>query len=224
MSGGEDMNAGEGARGRKVDPVEAFERLRAADPVDAARLPDTTDPRARILFEEITMSTPTAPIKPSTPRRAVLVGAAAVTVVIAAVAAGILGGWFTSPEAPPVAEGPDDTAVDPGSGGMAMCAEVYSLETLAARDFAFDGTVTAIDGDDVTFEVNEVFAGDVGDTVTLGGASSVTGDPNLSSAGGPGLGVGDRALVAGDDTFAWGCGFTQDYDAAVADQWRQTLG
>jgi hypothetical protein len=34
------------------------------------------------------------------------------------------------------------------------------------------------------------------------------------------LEAGTRLLVSGDDGYAWSCGFTQDYDESVADQWR----
>jgi len=35
--------------------------------------------------------------------------------------------------------------------------------------------------------------------------------------------TGTRQLVAGDGGFAWGCGFTQPYDADLADQWNEEL-
>ena len=45
----------------------------------------------------------------------------------------------------------------------------------------------------------------------------------IGYVGGPSLVVGHRYLVAGDDHFAWACGFTQAYDAAVAAQWSAAL-
>lgn len=150
--------------------------------------------------------------------------ATAVVAAIAAIGAAALGGWLTSPDPAPVVDGRVGGSQDPVSPGEpAMCVEQYSLESLAARDFAFDGTVTAIDGDEISFEVHEVFAGDVTGTVTLGGAAVVAADQSVSSVPGADLEVGDRALVAGDERFAWGCGFTQAHDPEVADQWRDTL-
>lgn len=108
----------------------------------------------------------------------------------------------------------------PGSG-IGSCVATYSLSTLAARDFAFDGTVAAIDGDRVTFRVGQAFKGDLGGEVTLT-ATGMTGT-SVTSAGGPTLAVGGRFLVAGDDTFAWACGFTQPYDAGVAADWAAAL-
>lgn len=103
--------------------------------------------------------------------------------------------------------------------GQALCVALYSLETLRDREFAFDGTVKAVSGGDVTFEVHEWFKGGSGGEVTLDG-SSVTGISSVSEISAD---VGVRLLVAGDDTFAWACGFTQAYSAEVASEWRATL-
>ncbi|MDL2335741.1 MAG: hypothetical protein QFC55_06905 [Chloroflexota bacterium] len=99
--------------------------------------------------------------------------------------------------------------------------EHYSLATLAKRTIAFDGTVTAVRGIEVEFQVNQAFDGVSGNDVTLT-AEGMTGT-TIKSAGGPTLRVGDRYLVAGEDHFAWPCGFTQPYDAAVAAQWVSTF-
>ena len=59
--------------------------------------------------------------------------------------------------------------VDGGAagGGAAGICLAYSVEELANRDFAFDGTLTALDGDQATFTVNESFIGDESGSVTL---------------------------------------------------------
>ena len=113
---------------------------------------------------------------------------------------------------PPAGEG------GPISAGSASCVELYSPETLAWRQVAFDGTVEAVDGDQVTFRVGEWYHGGDTPTVTLAGASTFGG---LTSAG-PALSLepGTRLLVAGDGGFAWGCGFTQPYDPEAAQSWR----
>jgi len=111
----------------------------------------------------------------------------------------------------------------PASGGpvSASCVELYSLPTLAKRSWAFDGTVSAISGDQATFTVNTWFRGGSSNSVSLT-ATGMTG-ASITSAGGPTLVVGQRFLVAGEETFAWPCGFTQPYDAAVAAQWADAL-
>lgn len=116
----------------------------------------------------------------------------------------------------------DAAAPDPQPGpGIGSCIETYTISALAKRDFAIDGTVTVIDGDAVTFAVNEIFAGDVGETLALT-ATGMTGAA-VTSAGDTTLTMGERYLVAGDGAYAWGCGFTQPYDVLVAAEWAEAL-
>lgn len=208
---------------------EELEALRRADPVDPAAMPSSSSPQARALFERITMSDTDTTAEPrTTSRRWVAVAAAAAAVVAIAGGAIALGGDDDTTPTPNTEVATDSTApntTDGGPitpGGIASCVEQYSLETLANRDAAFDGTVEAVDGDTITFTVNEWFRGGEGDTTTRRGASTLGG---ITSAG-PSVSLepGTRLLVAGDDDFAWGCGFTQPYDAAVAAQWADTLG
>ena len=125
----------------------------------------------------------------------------------------------STPEPAPIAtDSGSDPDVVPG-GGFASCAFEYTPETLAQREVAFEGVITGTDGDAITFDVGEVFTGDVPDPVTLGGGLLLVGGGTVS-AGEYDLAVGDRVLVAGDGGFAWACGFTQPYDADVAEQWR----
>ena len=142
-----------------------------------------------------------------------LAAAAAAAVVVMAVIANS-GGGVPAPSSDP------GTGIggDPGTG-IGSCVESYGPTTLASRDFAFDGTVTAIDGEQVTFDVNSAYAGEVGDSITLT-ATGMTGT-SITSAGGPSLSEGERYLVAGDGVFAWGCGFTQPYNEAVAAEWAE---
>ena len=122
-----------------------------------------------------------------------------------------------------------DEPITPGSGGAitpggstASCVEHYDLVNLAHREIAFDGTVTAIDGDDVRFVVTKWFRGKTAPTITLRGAAALGG---LTSTGRPAaLAPGTRLLVAGDGGFAWACGFTQPYDDVVAQQWEEVFG
>lgn len=191
------------------DPLDA---LRAADPVRDDHLPPASLARIRARIQEdvITMTSTT----PRTGRPARLLGAGVGFAAVAALAMALLvGGRNAAPGA------------FPGSSagtGSAVCVEQYSPAALANRTFAFDGTVTAINGDKVTFAVSDGFRGVDGDTITLD-APGMTGTA-VTSAGGPNLVIGERYLVAGDATFVWACGFTQPYDAAVAAQWSAALG
>ncbi|MBA3876341.1 MAG: hypothetical protein C0498_05300 [Anaerolinea sp.] len=195
------------------DPLDA---LRAADPVDADRLSSASLARIRARISEDVM---TETITRGAPRRARLFGLGAGAAALATFALVlILGGRGSAPgivPAPPDGTGSDGTS-------SASCVEPYSPTALANRSFAFDGAVTAIDGERVTFAVNEVFRGAQDETVTLD-APGMTGT-SITSAGGPNLSVGERYLVAGDDTFVWACGYTQPFDAAVAAEWAAALG
>ena len=207
------------------DPHEELAALRAADPVDQSSLPSAKDPKARALFERITMNDVSGPQPGSRPRRraAVVMAAAAVIVLVIAVLAVSFGGNSGSSE---VATDTTTTTAAVGEpltpGGVsASCVELYDLTTLANREVAFDGTVEQVDGDRVTFQVNGWYEGGEGTQVTLEGAGTIGG---LTSAGeGVSLEPGTRLLVAGDGGFAWSCGFTQPYDAAVAAQWEAAL-
>jgi len=215
--------------------VDELERLRAADPAPSDAIEEmTTSARARALRAELTMQTddPT-PTPTPTWRRTALAGLTLVALAIGGVAVAIQladdGGAAGDDLADPVTTPDDGTAPGTGGeqpdamppgGGMAMCLAVYSPETLADREVAFAGTVTAMAGDDITFDVEEVFRGDVGETETLGGAEFIGGiNPDNPTP----VAVGDRLLVAGDGGFAWGCGFTQPYDDEVAATWRDVL-
>ncbi|MDH3606373.1 MAG: hypothetical protein OER12_05200 [Acidimicrobiia bacterium] len=219
----------------KHEPLDA---LRDADPIVAERLPGVgDDPRAQALFEEIT-SLPIeeeAPSPTRAPKRSWIFQPAWAASAAVALVAGVvgtvalLGGSPSDPpdtQTVPTNQTPPTAAAAPIAGA---CVEQYDLETLANRDFAFDGTVTSVDGDQVTFLVNQWFRGDQVTEVTLtatgltGGALTEEGVPLeeevTSIGGGLTLVDGERFLVAGSDIFVWSCGFTQSYDPAVAADW-----
>jgi len=191
------------------DPLDA---LRAADPVDAERLSSASLARIRARVSEDVMTTPEpSRRRPWSPRSLGLGAGVAAIAALALVLA--FGGRGNTPD------------ITPGGSvgtGSAACVEQYSPTTLTNRSFAFDGTVSAINGEQVTFTVSKAFRGAAGATITLD-APGMTGTA-ITSAGGPNLAVGERYLVAGDDHFVWACGYTQAYDAAVAAEWAAALG
>jgi hypothetical protein len=158
--------------------------------------------------------------------RSAVVGAAAAAVLAAgAVSAVILTGG-SSDDAP----GPPDR----GSGSVAAsCVEQFSIETLARRDFAFDGTITEIippedpeaekvaAAAEVVFDVHRWYKGGGGETVTLktyelpGAISSIEGSLDLS--------VGNRLLASGDDVYLWSCGFSKPYSEANAQLYQEAF-
>lgn len=198
----------------EMDPIE---ELRRADPVDADRLPLAALARIRERSQgEIMASTDETAATPRGVRRWPQAFAAGIgALAVAAVAFVVLNG--TDPGAPGVLPDPD-----PSNGRItARCVEAYSLDTLRNRDHAFDGTVTGISGDRVSFAVNEAYSGLDSASITLT-AMGMTGT-TISSVGGPTLVAGERYLIAGDDEFVWACGFSQPYEPDLAAQWAAAL-
>jgi hypothetical protein len=189
-----------------------FTRLANADPVDLAG--EDTAKRAA-LFRSITAQP--AGGGAVWRRPTVLAGGAVAVAVLGAITtAAILRGGGGGTQ---VAPDPTAGTVDPG-GFAGMCAEMYSPEGLVRREWAFDGTVTSIDGYVATFEVHNWFKGGGGDSFAaeagpLLGTTSVGDDTVLA--------VGERYLVSGDETFAWGCGFSKPYSDDLAAEWKELL-
>jgi hypothetical protein len=198
------------------DPID---ELRDADPqrtqsVSTARLARI---RARV-YREINVEEPQTRSDPPSWRRWAAAGAVAAGVLVLALVA-----WPRA-SAPPVAVASPSPAARPSPSTapqIGLCVEAYSLETLPRRTIAFDGTVTSKSGDEVTFAVNSAYRGVAGPSITLT-AQGMSGT-SITSVGGPTLEVGGRYLVAGEDQFAWDCGFTQPFDEGVAADWARTF-
>lgn len=222
-------------------PDDVLARLRAVDPVPEP-VSHPTDGPVRATLEEILMSPTGTATDPTTPQgpgpdprpqpwfRTPRVLAVAAALLLIAGVVGALALTDGDDEAPldtaaPTTELPDDAAdpsqsgpVSPGGdSGMTSCVELYDLETIKHREYAFDGTVASVDGMQMTFDVHEWFGPGEGDTVTLDHQGY---EGMLFAPDGPALEPGTRVLVAGDGGFVWSCGFTQLHDPAVADQWR----
>jgi hypothetical protein len=91
---------------------------------------------------------------------------------------------------------------------------MYDPAILPTFDIVFDGTVTAVDGDQVTFAVNAAWKG-VETTVTLTAPSTsvaLTGPV-------PDFQVGGRYLVTAAGSNINSCGYTLEFDAATAATW-----
>jgi hypothetical protein len=212
------------------DPIDD---LRRADPVDPDLLPPGSEARLRARMMERTMEPASSPqrnrARVSLP---VLTGLAVAALALAiVVGTGLLSGsggaTGSSPAPSVVAVAPSPTPavtggpVGGGSVSLGQCAFEFNEQTLAARGWAFDATVTAIAGNQATFLVQRWFKGGPGESVTRT-IDGLTDDDSL--LGGPGLDVGGRYLVTGDDDFAWSCGFTQFWNADVANDWARIFG
>ena len=183
--------------------------LRRANPVAADELPSASLARVRARVEEETHREAPERRRWRQPPLAAL--GAGIAVAAIAVVLIVRGGFLQPPSGP-----------SPSGLGVGFCVEQYSLETLGHRAVAFDGSVTAITADNVTFVINRTYRGAAGSTITLA-APGMTG-VSLTPAGGPSFQVGQRYLVAGEDGFAWACGFSQPYDPDVALAWGRVFG
>lgn len=191
----------------------ALASLREADPARGTQpIADPDAMLARILAAP--------PERRQVPFAPIVAGGALSLVAVGIVTGAVMmRGGSSSPTAAPPAE----TEIGGGGGFAAMCVELYSPETLVNREWAFEGVVDSIDADtfSATFTVTHWLRGDLGEQVTLGagtllGVTSVGDDTVLVP--------GDRYLISGDETFAWGCGFSQPYSEALAAEWETALG
>ncbi len=195
---------------RPTDP-DPMDLLRQSNPAHADRLPSANLARVRARVQEHVMTD----IQPDTdrgslsPRRRMTFGLVGVTALAAVV-------FFASRGGAPAVVPPDGG----GGGGTAMCIQ-FDLDILAQAGVAFDGTVTAIDGDEVTFAVGHWYRGS-GDSITLTEYGLSSGAVTLE--GGVGFEVGGRYLVSGSDGIVTGCGFSQAYDDAAAADWASAFG
>lgn len=202
------------------DGTDPFDRLRDADPVRAHDVPDASLARVSARVQEHIMTdvqnNPAG--KRSRGPLALLGGLALVGVLALAVAVGpglgqqpdtIASVPTQSPDIP--TQSPD---TDSGGGAMASCI-MYDPAILPTFDIVFDGTVTAVDGDEITFAVNAAWKG-VNDTVSLTAPST-----SVALVGPvPDFEVGGRYLVTAAGTNINACGYTLDYDAGTAASWE----
>ena len=191
-----------------LDPINS---LRAANPAHAADVPDASLARVSATVTEHIMTHDQKLVSPPSRRRwtfALLGGAAITGVLVLAVASSA--GFFG--QAPSGNHG-NGNGIPPG-GGLSSCIP-YDPALLPTFEVVFDGTVTAIDGDQVTFQVNQGWkaaSGSITLTAADAGAVSLVGP-------GPDFAIGSRYLVTAAGGNVNGCGFTLEYDAAEAASW-----
>jgi len=196
------------------DPVD---RLRAAS-IRADEVPDASL-AARVsarIQEHIMTDLQKSPTVPRFRRPLALVGGFALVGALA-LAVGF-GSGFGVQKPGPIAAVPTPTD-DPGTGGgMASCL-MYDPTLLPTFEIVFDGTVTAIEGDQVTFQVGTGWKG-AGGSVTL-----TVPETSVALTGPmPDFEVGGRYLVTAAGGNVNGCGYTLAYDAATAVTWAAAFG
>jgi hypothetical protein len=204
------------------DPID---RLRAADPIHPDDVPDASLARVAAMIQEHIMTDKQHHPTVRHPRGPLAwAGGLAVVGVIAFAFAFALGNGFGAQTPPPIAANPTPSEVpDPSGnpeagGGVASCL-VYDPANLPTFETAFDGTVTAIDGDQVTFAVNDGWKGASG-SITL---TAPQVDVALTGPL-PEFKVGSRYLVTAAGSTINACGYTLDYDADTAAKWAAAFG
>ena len=204
-----------------MDPLE---RLRAADPVRSDDVPDASLARISATLQEHIVSVPRDPNRiPPTRRPLAWAGGLAIAGALAlavAVGTGNLGGQPSAPvgNVPVESPTPNESQNPAAGGGEAASCLVYDPANLPTFDVVFDGTVTAVDGDQVTFDVNQDLKG-AGDSITL-----TVPEVNVAIQGPlPDFEVGGRYLVTAFGDTINACGYTLDYDAATAEAWAQAF-
>ena len=123
-------------------------------------------------------------------------------------------------DGPPQGSASEQSDADSGAGGSlaltadgsaaAKCA-MPSAETLATFDTAFAGTVTSLDDGTATLSVDQWYAGDEADTVTVESPSKDLQDLLLAVD----FEEGKSYLVSATDTRVTLCGFTAEQSPEV---------
>ena len=189
-----------------------FDRLRAADPMRADDVPDASLARVSARVQEHIMTdvqhTPTD--KRSRRPLALLGGLGLAGTLALAI---VLGSGFGRQQPGSIGSVPTPSSDPAGGGEMASCL-MYDPAILPTFDIVFDGSVTAIDGDQVTFSVNAAWKG-VDGSVTLTAPST-----SVALVGPvPDFEVGGRYLVTAAGSNINACGYTLEFDAETAATW-----
>jgi len=204
------------------DPID---RLHAADPIQTDDVPDASLARVAASIQEHIMTDKQHDPTVRQPRGPLVwVGSLALFGVFALAIGIALANGLGAQTPPPIAAVPTPSEApvasgNPAAGGGAASCLVYEPANLPTFETVFDGTVTAIDGDQVTFTVNEGWKNAEG-TVTL-----TVPQVDVALTGPlPEFTVGGRYLVTAFDSTINACGYTLDYDAETAATWAAAFG
>ncbi len=192
------------------DPLD---RLRAADPIRADGVPDASLARVSARIQEhIVTDIQNSTVTPSRRPIAMFGGLVAAGALAIALAIGIGSGFGVQPPGS-VGASPEDPGNPAAGGGFASCL-AYDPAALPTFDVVFDGTVTAVAGNEVTFNVNDGWKGADG-SITL-----TAPDVDVALLGDmPDFEIGGRYLVTAAGSNINACGYTLEYDADTAAEW-----
>jgi hypothetical protein len=190
------------------------ERLARLDPMHPGV--DTEPPSIELL--EGIMSTPVVEQPEAAPDQKSnrwLVGIAAAAALVLAVA-GVIA--LTGGGTDPVASGPPLELTAGGEDPMAMCI-VFSVEELAKAPLAFEGTVTTVEGDTITLDVDHWFEGGDAGQVILNAPQGM----EALIAGIP-FEVGGQYLITAYDGNVNYCGFSGPSTPELRAAYEQAFG
>jgi len=201
----------------EYDEAEMLRRLRAADP--ASTLAEADPERVARLLEDA--MTQTQSPKTHGSRRFLTAGLIAAALVLGGFALSLV---LSNDDSPPVAGGADkgspsspaDPSTTPKTGealstttlelgdAAAVKCQVPNVRVLKNQDLAFEGTVAAIDGSQVTLDVKRWFRGDSVDQVIVRSAS----EQLLLALSGVEFETGSSYLVSATEGQVTLCGFS----------------
>ena len=190
------------------------QRLARLDPMHSGVI---TEPLSQHLLEEI-MSTPVtdeAQTEAKPKQNRWLVGVAAVAALVVAVGGAIA---LTGGGTDPVASGPPLVLNAGGEDPMAMCI-VFSVEELAKAPIAFEGTVTTVEGETITLDVDEWFKGGDAAQVVLNAPAGM----EALIAGFP-FEVGSQYLITAYGSDVNYCGFSGPSTPELRTAFEQAFG
>ena len=200
-------------------------RLQTSDP--AGSLPPVAPHEAARLLEDVMATELTTESRETGTRRRSpltwLVAAAALVIIAGVGFVGVRALVGDEQEPGAVAVDPVPLSVTqlevPATAGAGKCL-VPNAETLADADVAFDGTVTAIDGDQVTLDPSQWYAGESTDSVVVTAPS----EQMQQVASAVAFEAGGRYLVSATDGQVSLCGFSAAYDDGLAAIYDQAFG
>jgi len=192
-------------------------RLRDADP---ARRTPPPDPSWIDTLAQSTMEAPMTTPEPAAGTRRTWILTAAAAVLVAALG---VAGWSALSDdnrADQVArEKTVTTLTVPEPDPMMMCMQL-TPETVGQMQVAFDGTVSSIEGEEVTLDVTKWYVGGDTDQVKLVQNSP---DAMIALEGDIELEQGQRYLVTAHDGQINGCGFTALWSQELQDIFDQAF-
>lgn len=191
---------------------ELRDRLARLDPMHSGvpTEPATTESSRQLLEDIMTTPIKERPEPTKAPRRSWTIGIAAASALVLAVAAGLA---FTSGDGAPIATGPPLELVAGGGDAIQSCIAFSVAELDAVAEIAFEGTVTAVDGDTVTLAVDTWHRGEKHSEVILNAPQGLE-----ALIDGIAFAEGDQYLISAQGGNVNYCGFsgpsTPEYRAA----------